>query len=79
MTRIKSAISLYGSLVVYFGMYSLMWMYIRFGDKLGYREPYSFFFSGLVSGFVGVLAIILFNLFIWKPDILKGESKLGDI
>ena len=73
MTRkqLKAIISLYGSLVVYFGMYSLFWVYIGVGDSWGFRKAYSFFTRGLISGFTGILSVLMFNLIIWKPDVLK--------
>lgn len=69
--QLKAAISLYGSLVVYFGLYSIMWMWIGYADNWGYRDPYTFFTRGLISGFVGILSVIMFNILIWTPDILK--------
>jgi len=73
--QIKFGIHLYGSLLIYFLSYSLFWIYIGWGDALGYRPIYSFFSRGIISGFVAVLVMIFFNVLVYKPDVLKGESK----
>ena len=75
MKKINMFLHLYGSLVVYFVMFSLMWVWIGYTGVFRFREPYSFFTRGLISGFVGILGTIFFNVSIWKPDILKDGGK----
>ncbi len=75
MKGTKLIISLYGSIAVYVVMYSLFWVWVGYWDEV-YREAYSFYIRGLISGFVGILSVIMCNLFIWKPDVLKGMRKV---
>ena len=67
----RYVLQFYGSLILYFVSYSLMWMYIEIVDNV---EACSFFTRGLISGFVAVLVIIFFNVLLMKPNILK-ESR----
>ena len=67
MKRINAFLHLYGSLVVYFILYSLFWMYMG--------ESYTCFTRGLISGFVGILGTLFFNVSILKPDFSKLTNK----